>query len=76
MIKRSLLLSLLLAATAVQAEEKAPAQPDLAKAKMTAEQVCGACHTFDGSRGTPAERIATSGFRSRRAAITTSPVLP
>ena len=53
MIKRSLLLSLLLAATAVQAEEKAPAQPDLAKAKMTAEQVCGACHGADGNSQVP-----------------------
>ena len=49
MIKRSLLLSLLLAATAAQAQDKAAAQPDMAKAKQTAEQVCAACH----GRGVP-----------------------
>ena len=49
MIKRSLLLSLFLAAGAVQAEEKTSVQPDLAKAKQTAEQVCGACHGVDGN---------------------------
>ena len=49
MIKRSLLLSLLLAATAAQAQDKAAAQPDMAKAKQTAEQVCGACHGADGN---------------------------
>jgi len=47
MIKRSLLLSLLLAATAAQAQDKAAAQPDMAKAKQTAEQVCAACHGAD-----------------------------
>ena len=49
MIKHSLLLSLLLATGAVQAQDKAAAQPDLAKAKQTAEQVCGACHGTDGN---------------------------
>jgi cytochrome c553 len=53
MIKRSLLLSLLLAVGAVQAEEKTSAQPDLAKAKQTAEQVCGACHGVDGNSQIP-----------------------
>src|SRR5574343_642932 len=53
MIKRSLLLSLVLAAGAVQAEEKAAAQPDLTKAKQTAEQVCGACHGVDGNSQIP-----------------------
>ncbi|MBS0372441.1 MAG: cytochrome c4 [Proteobacteria bacterium] len=53
MIKRSLLLSLLLAAGAVQAEEKASAQPDLAKAKQTAETVCVACHGADGNSQIP-----------------------
>ena len=53
MIKRSLLLSLLLATGAVQAQDKAAAQPDLAKAKQTAEQVCGACHGTDGNSQIP-----------------------
>jgi cytochrome c553 len=53
MIKRSLLLSLVLAAGAVQAEEKAAAQPDITKAKQTAEQVCGACHGVDGNSQIP-----------------------
>jgi cytochrome c553 len=53
MIKRSLLLSLLLATGAVQAQDKAAAQPDLAKAKQTAEQVCGACHSTDGNSQIP-----------------------
>ena len=54
MIKRSLLLSLLLATGVVQAQDKAAAQPDLAKAKQTAEQVCGACHGADGNSQIPA----------------------
>jgi cytochrome c553 len=53
MIKRSLLLSLFLATGAVQAEDKATGQPDLAKAKQTAEQVCGACHGVDGNSQIP-----------------------
>ncbi|MBT9498958.1 MULTISPECIES: c-type cytochrome [Zoogloea] len=54
MIKRSLLLSLFLTASAVQAQDKAAGQPDLAKAKQTAEQVCGACHGADGNSQIPA----------------------
>ncbi len=53
MIKHSLLLSLLLATGAVQAQDKAAAQPDLVKAKQTAEQVCGACHGTDGNSQIP-----------------------
>ena len=53
MIKHSLLLSLLLATGAVQAQDKAAAQPNLAKAKQTAEQVCGACHGTDGNSQIP-----------------------
>lgn len=48
MIKRSLLLSLLFAAGSLHAADKA-AQPDLAKAKQTAEQVCAGCHGADGN---------------------------
>jgi cytochrome c553 len=44
-------------ATAAGAEEaKASAKPDLAKGQATAA-VCGACHTADGSRGSPANPI-------------------
>lgn len=53
-----LLSSLLLAATA-QANEPAaaPAKPDLAKGGSISSQVCAACHTADGSRGSPANPI-------------------
>ena len=57
----ALLLSSLLAATfAVSAsaeEAKAAAKPDLAKGQATSTAVCGACHTADGSRGSPANPI-------------------
>ena len=39
------------------AEKKAVAKPDLAKGQATATAVCGACHTFDGSRGAVANPI-------------------
>ena len=42
--------------TAVAAEAAATAKPDLAKGQATA-QVCAACHTADGSRGSPANPI-------------------
>jgi cytochrome c553 len=32
-------------------------KPDLAKGQATATAVCVACHTFDGSRGSPAQPI-------------------
>lgn len=48
MIKRSLLLSLLLVAGSIHAQDKG-AQPNLAKAKQTAEQVCAGCHGADGN---------------------------
>jgi cytochrome c553 len=35
----------------------APAKPDLAKGQTTATNVCAACHTSDGSRGSPANPI-------------------
>jgi len=44
-------------ALASAAETKGPAKPDLAKGQEKATQVCAACHTFDGSRGTPANPI-------------------
>lgn len=52
-----LLSGLLVAATAGAAETKAPAKPDLAKGQAIATQVCVACHTVDGSRGSPANPI-------------------
>jgi cytochrome c553 len=39
------------------AEGAAPAKPDLAKGQALSTQVCGACHTADGSRGVPANPI-------------------
>ncbi len=50
--------SLLLAASALAAEPAKPAaKPDLAKGQATATNVCAACHTADGSRGSPANPI-------------------
>ncbi|THF62356.1 cytochrome c4 [Pseudothauera nasutitermitis] len=46
MIKRSLLLSLLLAGGSLQAQEQAP---DIAQAKQLAETICAACHGADGN---------------------------
>ena len=44
-------------APALASEAKGPAKPDLAKGAATSAQVCGACHTNDGSRGSPANPI-------------------
>lgn len=44
-------------APAFAAEAKASAKPDLAKGQATSTNVCGACHTADGSRGSPANPI-------------------
>ena len=53
-----LLSSLLLAATAHANEPAAAvAKPDLAKGGAVSSQVCAACHTADGSRGSPANPI-------------------
>ncbi len=46
-----------ISAPAFGAEEKAAAKPDPARGEAIASQVCGACHTFDGSRGLPANPI-------------------
>lgn len=52
---------LLLTAAAITSahasESKAPAKPDLAKGGAISTQVCAACHTADGSRGSPANPI-------------------
>jgi cytochrome c553 len=55
----ALLMSGLLIAFSAQAAEEAPAKalPDLAKGQAISAQVCGACHTADGSRGAPANPI-------------------
>ncbi len=50
MIKRSLLLTFLLAAGGLQAQDQAP---DLAAAKQTAETICAACHGADGNSALP-----------------------
>ena len=55
----AILLSSLLLAAAASANEPAaaPAKPDLAKGGAISSQVCAACHTADGSRGSPANPI-------------------
>ncbi len=39
------------------AQPTAPAKPDVAKGQATSTAVCAACHTADGSRGSPANPI-------------------
>jgi cytochrome c553 len=46
-------LTLSLTAGAARAAEVKSAKPDLAAGEAKATTVCGACHTFDGSRGLP-----------------------
>jgi cytochrome c553 len=56
----SLLSSLLLAAALAapaSASEAAKAKPDVAKGQAISTNVCGACHSADGSRGSPANPI-------------------
>ena len=53
----ALSLSALLTVSAFANEAKAPAKPDPAKGQEKATQVCAACHTFDGTRGLPANPI-------------------
>ena len=50
---------LMLAVPAAMAAEpaKTAAKPDLAKGQATSTTVCAACHTSDGSRGSPANPI-------------------
>ena len=45
------------AAAALAAEAPAAAKPDLAKGQAKSNEVCAACHTNDGSRGSPANPI-------------------
>ena len=55
------ILSVLLATSAgvciAATEGAAPARPDLAKGQATSTAICAACHTADGSRGSPANPI-------------------
>jgi cytochrome c553 len=51
------LLASLTMAQAFAADAKAPAKPDLARGQEIATQACVACHTADGSRGSPANPI-------------------
>lgn len=46
-----------ISAPALGAEAQAPAKPDLARGQEISTQVCGACHTADGTRGVPANPI-------------------
>ncbi len=48
---------LLLTSAVAANEAQGPAKPDLVKGQATATQVCAACHTADGSRGSPANPI-------------------
>jgi len=60
MIAARLLPCLVLAAFAIAAnaeEAKPAAKPDLAKGQAKSTEVCMACHTNDGSRGSPANPI-------------------
>ena len=43
--------------SAIAADAKTTPKPDLAKGQATSTAVCGACHTADGSRGSPANPI-------------------
>lgn len=54
----TLMLALVLALPASASEKAAaPAKPDAAKGQAISTNVCGACHTSDGSRGAPANPI-------------------
>ena len=52
-----LLSGLTFAAAAFASGAPVQAKPDLAKGQAIATQVCAACHTADGSRGSPANPI-------------------
>ncbi len=56
-IVATVLSSLLLALSASANQPAAAAKPDLAKGGTIASNVCAACHTADGSRGSPANPI-------------------
>lgn len=53
----SLLLAAAMVAPAAASEAAAKAKPDVAKGQAISTNVCGACHSADGSRGSPANPI-------------------
>jgi cytochrome c553 len=53
----ALLLAAVVGAPALAEEAKPTPKPDLAKGQAISQQVCAACHTNDGSRGSPANPI-------------------
>jgi cytochrome c553 len=53
----ALLFAALLAGPAFAKDAPAPFKPDLARGQALSTQVCGACHSNDGSRGLPANPI-------------------
>lgn len=53
----ALLAASMIAGSAYAADAKPASKPDLAKGQATATAVCAACHTFDGTRGAPANPI-------------------
>ena len=55
----SLILAAMVAAPVLANEPAAASKPDLKKGEAIATQVCVACHTFDDSRGSPANPILT-----------------
>jgi len=46
-----------ISAPALAADAAPPAKPDLARGAKISAEVCGACHTTDGTRGLPANPI-------------------
>jgi cytochrome c553 len=52
-----LLLASLIVTPLLAAENQAASKPDVAKGQAISTQICGACHTADGSRGSPANPI-------------------
>ncbi|MBS0592713.1 MAG: cytochrome c4 [Proteobacteria bacterium] len=58
----ALLIAAAFSAPALAADAKPAATADLAKGEATATQICGACHSFDGTRGLPANPILAGQF--------------
>ena len=53
----SSLMAASLATSAAANEAPAASKPDLAKGQTISSTVCAACHSADGSRGSPAQPI-------------------
>jgi len=58
----ALLIAAAFSAPALAADAKPTAKADPAKGEATATQICGACHSFDGTRGLPANPILAGQF--------------